>query len=109
MSGFIIVYWRDIPAQIIRGKGRKAEKIQLSERFEKAIDKCAMKIGSKSADLYLKDWNKKALAVNEKKFDTIQDQANYFENQYDPHRLKNIIENDGWETKPDQTEKKKEY
>ena len=38
MHDVIIVYWRDIPAQVIVGKGRRAKKIQLSERFEQAID-----------------------------------------------------------------------
>ena len=99
MSGIIIVYWRDIPAQIIRGKGRKAEKIQLSERFEKAIDRCAMKIGSKSADAYLQDWHKEALGIDDDKFDTIQEQAEYLETKYDSLRLKAIVGNDGWEIK----------
>ena len=43
MHDVIIVYWRDIPAQVIVGKGRRAKKIQLSERFEQAIDRAAMK------------------------------------------------------------------
>ena len=34
MPNLIVVFWRDIPAQIIVGKGRNAAKIQLSERFE---------------------------------------------------------------------------
>ena len=43
MHDVIIVYWKDIPAQVIVGKGRRATKIQLSERFEQAIDRAAMK------------------------------------------------------------------
>lgn len=38
MADVIVVYWRDIPAQVIVGKGRKASKVQLPERFEQAID-----------------------------------------------------------------------
>ena len=53
MADLIIVYWRDIPAQVIVGKGRRGAKVQLSERFEQAIDRCAMKIGAKDADAYL--------------------------------------------------------
>ena len=33
-----------IPAQVIVGKGRRGSKVQLSERFEQAIDRCAMKV-----------------------------------------------------------------
>ena len=105
MSEIIIVYWRDIPAQIIKGKGRRAEKIQLSDRFEKAIDRCAMKIGSKSADSYLKDWHKKALGMDEAKFDTIQEQADHFERKYHLSKLKEIVKNDGWEVNSNKNKK----
>ncbi len=40
MAQLTVVYWRDIPAQVIVKKGRRDEaKIQLTERFEKAIDR----------------------------------------------------------------------
>ena len=35
MTEITIVSWRDIPAQIIVGRGRKAIKVQLSDKFEK--------------------------------------------------------------------------
>ena len=58
MVGVVVVYWRDIPAQIIVGKGRKASKVQLTERFEQAIDRVAMKIGAEETDAYLAEWRK---------------------------------------------------
>ncbi|MEY2956947.1 MAG: hypothetical protein RL123_1675, partial [Pseudomonadota bacterium] len=53
MPEVTIVCWRDIPAQVIVGKGRRGAKVQLSERFEQAIDRCAMKIGARDTDSYL--------------------------------------------------------
>jgi len=50
MPSVVIVYWRDIPAQVIVGKGRRAAKVQLPERFEQAIDRCAMKVGARDSD-----------------------------------------------------------
>jgi hypothetical protein len=97
MSEFIIVYWRDIPAQIIKGKGRKAEKNQLSERFEKAIDRCAMKIGAKDSESYLKDWHKRTLSKKETVSDSIQEQVRFLEKQYTDVRINEIIQNGGWE------------
>ena len=41
MAQLTIVYWRDIPAQVIVKQGRQAAKRQLTERFEKAIDRAA--------------------------------------------------------------------
>ena len=34
------------------------------ERFEQAIDRCAMKIGAKDADDYLAEWRKAAPYLN---------------------------------------------
>ena len=63
MHDVIIVYWRDIPAQVIVGKGRRAAKIQLSERFEQAIDRAGKKMdkGSEfaSASLEIINFNNK--------------------------------------------------
>jgi hypothetical protein len=54
----IVVYWRDIPAQVIVKKGREAAKIQLTERFEKAIDRAAMKANLRDTDSYLGEWRR---------------------------------------------------
>ena len=45
MTDVTIVYWRDMPAQVIVGKGRRGVKRPLPERFEQAIDRAAMKSG----------------------------------------------------------------
>src|ERR1700760_3920708 len=62
MAQLTVVYWRDIPAQVIVKKGRRDEaKIQLSERFEKAIDRAAMRAKLRDTDSYLGEWRKVAL------------------------------------------------
>jgi hypothetical protein len=58
MAQLIVVYWRDIPAQVIVKKGRDAAKIQLTERFEKAIDRAAMKANLRDTDSYLGEWRR---------------------------------------------------
>ena len=58
MPDVTIVYWRDIPAQVIVGKGRRGTKKPLPERFEQAIDRAAMKVGAKDADAYLAEWRR---------------------------------------------------
>jgi hypothetical protein len=58
MAQLIVVYWRDIPAQVIVKKGREAAKIQLNERFEKAIDRAAMKANLRDTDSYLGEWRR---------------------------------------------------
>jgi len=58
MAEVTIVYWRDIPAQVIAGRGRKAVKLPLPELFEQAIDRAAMKSGVVGTDDYLSEWRK---------------------------------------------------
>lgn len=58
MPQLTIVYWRDIPAQVIVKAGRTAAKRQLTERFEKAIDRAAMRAGLRDTDSYLAEWRR---------------------------------------------------
>ena len=60
MAQLTIVFWRDIPAQVIVKAGRQAAKRQLSERFEKAIDRAAMKAKLRDTDSYLAEWRRAA-------------------------------------------------
>jgi hypothetical protein len=58
MAECVILYWRDIPAQVIVKAGRKAAKRQLPERFEQAIDRAAMRAKLTGTDAYLEQWRK---------------------------------------------------
>lgn len=97
MAEVVIVYWRDIPAQVIVGKGRRGAKKQLTERFEQAIDRCAMKIGAKDADAYLAEWRKAPpYEVEGEQEDVAASVAAQLEAEYDTERLKALIANEGW-------------
>lgn len=96
MAQVTIVYWRDIPAQVIVGKGRRGVKIQLTERFEQAIDRAAMKSGAAGTDDYLADWRKAAtITVEGEDADVAKAEAARLEAEYDKDRLKGLIDNDG--------------
>lgn len=98
MAQVVTVYWRDIPAQVIVGKGRRAAKVQLPERFEQAIDRCAMKVGAKDDDAYLGEWRKAApveVAGDDDRA-VAEAEAARLEAEYDAARIKMLIANDGW-------------
>lgn len=96
MPDVTIVYWRDIPAQVIVGKGRRGSKKQLTERFEQAIDRAAMKIGAKDADAYLAEWRKAdPYAVEGEAADIVESEAARLEAEFDQDRLKALIANEG--------------
>ena len=52
----ITILWRDIPAQIVAKKKRKAHRVELPSRFQVAIDRTAMEAGSTGTDEYLAEW-----------------------------------------------------
>ena len=56
MGSLIVISWRDIPAQVIVKRGRETAKVQLSQRFQEAVDRAAMRAGKGSSDAYLADW-----------------------------------------------------
>ena len=96
MHDVIIVYWRDIPAQVIVGKGRRASKIQLSERFEQAIDRAAMKANQKSTDDYLAEWRRAKQFKVEGNPETIaKEQAEKLETEFDKEKLIVLVNNNG--------------
>lgn len=102
MAHLITLLWRDIPAQVIaesgRGRNRRQAKMELSRRFAVAIDAAAMKDGAGSADDYLSDWRRSS------PFDCGEDLqaeaaklAADLETDYSPERVRNLIENGGFD------------
>ncbi|WP_189410123.1 virulence factor [Neogemmobacter tilapiae] len=97
MPDLVIVYWRDIPAQVIVGRGRQAAKVQLPERFEQAIDRAAMKGGARDTDSYLAEWRKAdPVSVEGEAVAVATAEAARIDAEYDQARLKLLIDNDGW-------------
>lgn len=97
MAEITIVYWRDIPAQIIAGRGRRGTKVPLSERFEQAIDRAAMKAGLVGTDAYLAEWRRApAVEVAGDETEAAAAEAARIEADYTPERLRALIDNDGW-------------
>ena len=97
MVDVTIVYWRDIPAQVIVGKGRRGAKRPLPERFEQAIDRAAMKVNARDADAYLAEWRKAEPYQVEGEPETVAEaEAARIDAEYDVDRIKTLIANDGW-------------
>jgi hypothetical protein len=58
MASLIIISWRDIPAQVIVKQGRETAKVQLTHRFQEAVDRAAMRAGKGGSAAYLADWKR---------------------------------------------------
>lgn len=93
----ILIYWRDIPAQVIVQRGRKREKAQMSQRFHEAIDRAAMRAGKGGSDAYIAEWRREASTL-----DTDTDlrelaaaEVSRFESEFSDERLLQLIRNHG--------------
>ena len=97
MHQIVFLYWRDIPAQIIVGKGRSAAKVELPERFVQAIDRCAMKVGAKDSDAYLGEWRRQRRSPQDGDPKSIAENlASGIGLEFSEERLRELIANDGW-------------
>jgi len=96
MAQLTIVYWRDIPAQVIVKAGRQVAKRQLSERFEKAIDRAAMRAKLRDSDSYLAEWRRASPTDCGDDLETeAAAAAERLEREFDEDRLKALVETGG--------------
>lgn len=99
MAQLQIVYWRDIPAQVLVKAGRRNQaKRELPLRFTEAIDMAAMRTGAAETDDYLAEWRRgDPVAVS----DDLENEADSamlaIEEEYDKDRLVLLVKNGGRE------------
>ena len=100
MAQLTIVYWRDIPAQVIVKAGRKSQaKRELTLRFTEAIDMCAMRKGAAETDDYLAEWRRaEPVDVGDDLEAEAEKAAAEIEAQYDKERLVALVKAGGRET-----------
>lgn len=97
MTDVTIVYWRDIPAQVMIGKGRRGTRVALPERFEQAIDRAAMKANATDTDAYLAEWRRETLPSGHTGTDqeVAEAEAARLDAEYDQERIKVLVANEG--------------
>jgi hypothetical protein len=97
MPALTIIYWRDIPAQVLAKQGRQRVRQKLSDRFHKGIDRAAMRAKKIDADAYLEDWRRETLKTPGEMAFLVKNAAHRLESEYDDIRLERIIKNKGLE------------
>lgn len=99
MAQRILVSWRDIPSQVIVKAGRRDQaKVLLSQRFQDAIDRAAMRGKARDADAYLEEWRKSApVACGDDLEAEARAYADAIEAEWDEARLRAAVESGGVE------------
>ena len=98
MAIAMVVYWRDIPAQVIVKQGRTTAKRELDTRFQEAIDMAAMRSGAIGTDAYLNDWRRGPGidCDNDLEAEADRHQAE-IEQAFDATRIAALVKNGGYE------------
>lgn len=96
MGELTVLWWRDIPAQVLGGRGRDAAKVVLSERFQDAIDTAATRIGLIGTDEYLAEWRREKRPSGDDLENECAALAQRFEAEFDDERLNELAANGGF-------------
>lgn len=99
MAKKTIIYWRDIPSQVVVQKGRTRQKALLCARFQEAIDRAAMRAGKGSSEAYLAEWRRVAETCDspEDLVGFIAEEVSRLESEYSDERLLELVRKQGSE------------
>lgn len=95
MGSLTVIWWRDIPAQVLARDGRRSSKVVLHPRFQVAIDKAASRAGKRAYSDYIEEWHKIARGCGDDLEAEVNAEVERLEAGYDKHRLAELIQSGG--------------
>jgi Virulence factor len=100
VASLTVIWWRDIPAQVLARDGRRASKEVLHPRFQVAIDKAASRAGKRSYNKYIEEWRRVARTCSDEIEAEVAAEVARLETEYDKHRLAQLIQSGGLDGGP---------
>jgi len=97
LAELTVIWWRDIPAQVVAKEGRESSKVVLDERFQDAIDQAATRIGLIGTDEYLAEWHRLSRICDPDLAAAAAAEASALEAAYPIERLAGLIRTGGLE------------
>ena len=97
MAKYQITYWRNIPSMVTAQEGRRNRaRVELSHRFQEAIDEAAMRSGLAGTDAYLSEWRKGEWQEREGEPQDVADAiAAELETEYDVAKVRELVSGRG--------------
>jgi Virulence factor len=90
-----VIWWRDIPAQVVAKSGRTAARVQLTSRFQEAIDMAATRVGLIGTDDYLNEWHRETRACGDDLDTEAAEEAARLEQSYTDAALDTLVRTGG--------------
>jgi hypothetical protein len=95
MATLSVIWWRDIPAQVVAKDARRSSKVVLHPRFQVAIDKAANRAGKRAYNDYIAEWRKTQRPCGDDLEAEVQAESDRLETEYDKHHLAELIQSGG--------------
>ena len=99
----IVIMWRDIPAQVNAHAGRERKQVQLSDKFQRAIDRAKRKAHIYTADEDIAQWRRISLPLVGDLAEAAQREADRLDGEYSRERLGRLAFAGGYEADVDNT------
>jgi hypothetical protein len=93
--------WRDIPAQVNAQAGRERKQVQLSDKFQRAIDRAKRKAHIYTADEDIAQWRRISLPLVGDLAEAAQREADRLDGEYSRERLGRLAFAGGYEADVD--------
>ena len=93
----IVIYWRDIPAQVNAQEGRDRHQVVLGGKFQRAIDRAKRKAKIYTADEEVAQWRRESRSITGDLALEAQAAADAIEREYRRDRLGLLAYYGGWE------------
>jgi hypothetical protein len=93
----IIIYWRDIPAQVNAQEGRDRHQVVLGGKFQRAVDRAKRKAGIHTADEEVAQWRRESRPIAGDLAEEAKAAADAIEREYGRDRLGLLAYYGGWE------------
>jgi hypothetical protein len=95
MGTLLVIWWRDIPAQVVAKDARRSSKVVLHPRFQVAIDKAANRAGKRAYNDYIAEWHKTQQRCDDDLEAAVRAESDRLEAEYTKHRLAELIQSGG--------------
>lgn len=93
----VVIYWRDIPAQVNAQEGRDRHQVVLSGKFQRAIDRAKRKANIYTAEEDVAQWRRESRPIDGDLAAEAASAASAIEREYRRDRLGLLAYYGGWE------------
>ena len=93
----VIIYWRDIPAQVNAQEGRERQQVVLGNKFQRAIDRAKRKARIYTAAEEVAQWRRESRSIEGDLAEAAQAAADALDSEYPHERLGLLAYYGGWE------------